>query len=352
MFRRRYRGGGATRRVRRITRLLRRRAIGGGKKGPADQYIYTFPTSTLTPPANLADYIFGKLWLPGDHIATLLTNIRNESQFTLTGGAFLYQPTLRVSGFAEFDFVNTGNSDLHIEFIVFNAPRRNGTNTVAGIASTFASAWATSFDARPTNFEFFSDTSLLQNYSFWDRASLLGFVPSSRRTFKVGVGRPKRFTFRFKTRTVRYEDYAQGTMLTDGFVSGRTHYYALKVRGERGQACGVDVASGLNKPVLAELGGAGLFKHRAFYRYRWLPGNNRPTVYGANINADETCAVAAQGWVGVPSQKAQRFAWNPDGVVTTGPWGGSFVNTKQEVNINPAVDCVGDQWEPSVSVIA
>lgn len=276
----------------------------------------------------------------------MLTNIRTETPYTLVGGAALLQPTLKVFGYATIDIVATGNSRILGELLI-TTPRQALNRSVTNYGTNFAAAWAQSYDSRPTGFEAFPDTSLLQNYAFWSGKIAGGDKVTKRVAIKVGVGRPKRYTFRFATRTFRFEDYSSGGFLTTpGAAPGKSYTAVFKLHGEKGQVCGVK--SAVNQPILTEIGAMYMVKVRSYYFYRFVAGNNRPTIYGSNLGTNETVNEDALSWIGVPALRAQRYNVSFDVAAGYPEWGGASEFTRQEVNINPTADCAGGLFTPTV----
>lgn len=328
-----------------LVSFYRKRAA-GGKRGPLDQYVHTGITLAATIDANSSDVVCGHNWGGGNDVGTMLTQIRAESPFSLVGGAYLYQPTLIVRGFSVLDIVATGNSALNVEVVVFTT-RRNNINTPANELTNWNNAWSQSFDARPTGYEAFPSTSLLENYKYWDNSSATANWPTRHVRAVVKVGKPWRMVSKYKTRVYRYEDYSQSTFLTEGMATFRTHYHMIKLSGERGQLCGVLDAT-TNQPILNEVSAMYMLRTRSFYYYRWVPGNNRPSIYGAYLGDDETVANDALGWIGVPALKSQRLAGSTAVAAGYPNWGATGTFTKHEANINSIVDCTGDPQIPSV----
>jgi len=345
MLRRRYRGGRGGRGVRALLAKFRRRALGTRKTGPFDQYIFTGDTGAHDIGPDTSASFGYKVWGWGQEIGTMLTNIRSEAISTLLGGAVLYQPTLLVYGFSTLDLLSAANSSIKAE-IVLGTVRNNNVDTINDLGTNFAAAWAQGYDNRPTGFEDFPSTSVLQNIKFWGGNNTRGYRPTRRIVTTVGVGRPKRFTFRFKTRRFTFEDYSQSTFLTEGMARGKTIFAIVKLSAERQQVCGVIDMD--NAPVLTEGGGQFLIKIRQFYFYRWIPGNNRPTIYGHHAGADETISDTAYSWIGVPALRAQRFS-GPHVWADVASFGGLDRHHKHEANINPALDCTGDTFIPVVT---
>jgi len=346
MLRRRYRGGRGGRGVRKLLSKFRRRALGTRKTGPWDQYIFTLVTNAFDQEPNLSETYFYKLWGWGEQVGQMLTNIRAESPFELVAAAeYLYQPTLVVYGFATVDVLCAGNAGINCELVVggFNS---NGAYTITDITTTFDASWAQSYDDFPTDYQSWPSTSVLENFKFWDARNLRSLRPTSRIVAKVGVGRPKRFTFRFKTRRFTWEDYSQGTFLTDGYAKNKSFFLCMRTTAERQQVCGVK--SAVNQPILTEGGSQVMVKVRQFYFYRWIPGNNKPTIYGSNLGPNETVSNIAYSWIGVPAQRAQRFS-GPYAFGNMDTFGGLNRYAKNEAAINPVLDCPGDPWIPEVN---
>lgn len=344
MLRRRYRGGRGGRGVRSLLAKFRRRALGTRKTGPWDQYIFTGDTGSHDLGPDTSTSIGYKIWGWGQEVGTMLTNIRSEAISTLLGGAVLYQPTLLVWGFTTFDILAAANADVKCE-IVLGTVRNSNIDNIGDLGTKFINAWSQSYDAVPTGFPDFPSTSVLQNLKFWGGNSSPGYRPTRRIVTTVRVGRPKRFTFRFKTRRFTFEDYSQGTFLSEGMARGRTVFAVVKYTAVRQQVCGIidmDAA-----PVLTEGPGQFMTKIRQFFFYRWIPGNNRPTIYGDHAGADEIIDDDAHGFIGVPALRAQRFS----GPLTFGSpaaFGGLDTQMKHEVNANPTATCNGNPFVPNV----
>jgi len=350
-FRRRYssRGSGGRGSQAAVNALIRKwqsRSRGVKGRGPLDQFISTGLTRAATIDPDTSDIVASELWGNGADIGSMLTNIRSEASSTLIGGAVLYQPALRVYGYATIDLVAAGNTDVTFEFVIWTLRGANSVTTMATYATNFAASWSQSYDARPTGFEAFPDTSLLQNIKWWGKGSNNNIKATRRLVVKVRVGKPKRLFFKFKTRQFNYDDYAQSTFLTEGMAAGKSYAFFMKCHGERGQVCGT--LSAVNQPILTELGSPYMIKVRQYYFYRWLPGNNRPTIYGSNLGPNEAVNEAALQWVGVNALKSQRYAAANDVFAAFPDWGGQDVYSKHEANINPIRDCAADALHPTV----
>lgn len=204
----------------RLLQLFKKRNGAFGRAHPVDRYISTYPTNAFTVDPDLSNYLYMAGWGWGNDVAQMLVNIRAESPFTLTGGANLYQPTLHVYGYTTIDIVPVGNVGINIELITCTPQRgRTGAATLASTTTQYGLSWAVSYDARPTGFEFFPDTSILENTAFFDSRDIK-WIPTGRISTTIKVGTPKRFIFKYKTRVFRYAEYAQGTFLTGNIVLG------------------------------------------------------------------------------------------------------------------------------------
>lgn len=249
-------------------------------------------------------------------------------------------------GFTTFDILAAANSDVKVEFVL-GTVRNNNIDNIGDLGTKFISAWTQSYDAQPTDFADFPSTSVLQNLKFWGGNSSPGYRPTRRIVTTVRVGRPKRLTFRFKTRRFTFEDYSQGTFLSEGMARGRTYFAVVKYHAERQQVCGIlDMEAA---PLMTEGGAQFITKIRQFYFYRWIPGNNRPTVYGNYTGADEIIEEDARSWIGVPALKAQRFS-GPNTFSDPSSFGGLGVHNKHEALINPMTTCNGTATIPVVAV--
>lgn len=129
----------------------------------------------------------------------------------------------------------------------------------------------------------------------------------------------------------------------------------LHVWGEIGQTCAVN-ATPKTSPTITELACPYLVRQRTHYFYKWIPGNNKPSVYGTNMPTGITVPTTAWGYIGIPSARAQRAATafiaseyvlanNFPGFGATNPY------RRQEAQINLDQDCGANPTAPSVAVI-
>lgn len=129
-FIQRHRGGrvnrvgprGTAKRAQKVRKLY----LGSGKGGPRDTYApagQTFPV--ICQPGKVHTH-FNRLWGGGLQIAEMLSQVRTESPYTLVGGAYLYQPTLLVSGYCDFYIYPAGVSDINFEYVLWTS--RTGTD--------------------------------------------------------------------------------------------------------------------------------------------------------------------------------------------------------------------------------
>lgn len=330
---------------------FRGRAI--GRSGPLkagnwwDQYIYTDGTTTANLDPHVSTYVFGWMFLPGDHVSTMLTNIRTESPFTLVGGSYVLQPTLYVNGQTVIDIYAASNTGVRFELCMFTR-RTAAAKSTSGAGTDFTNTWSQSYDAVPTGYSTFPTTSALENRTYW---STFYNKLAGRRTGVARPGRPVRLTFKFKTRRLTYTEYAAGSAFTNYIYPNKSYQYLLKVDGELGQICGVK--SAVNQPILGEVNGNFMIKTTTFYRYKWVAGsaNQKPTIYGSNLGANESVNEDALCWTTVPSLKAPRYAAGQDTSAGLPNFGALDLDSRHEANLNWVRDCTGDRYEPIVEVL-
>lgn len=348
-------GGGRVQRrgagwIRGRVAALGRKIMGKGLRGARDHYIVPGDSIAVSCDPALRNETWINVWGTGDHIALMLTAIRNESPYTLGGGANLLQPTLLVSGYSEIEILPVGVSPIHYEIVV-GTPGTSSAQVLATTISNFNLAWASTYDARPTGYEFWPGTSLLENTTFWDRKNVGGLKPTHYFQGRREIGKVAKFTLPFKTRRYTYADYSNSTFLTAGIANNRSHRAVISVWGEPGQVCGVSGVN--NQPQVAELGSQYIIRYRAHYFYKWIAGNNRPTVYGTQYASPElTPDDEALGFIGVPALRAQRgAAWRLDiqQAVPFPDYGAINAQRRHEANINPTLDCTGDLLIPEVT---
>lgn len=334
--------------VRSRVAALGRKMQGKGRRGPRDHYIIPLnQTNNIAQPGLRAQTVFN-VWGTGDHIANLLIAIRSEAISTLLGGAVLYQPTLFVSGYCELELLAAGVSPVHYELTV-GTSNTNNAQSIAGTVSSFSTAWAQCFDARPTNYEIWPGTSMLENTAFWKKGALQTLKPTHYYQGRIEIGKAARIVMPFKTRRFNYNDYSSSTFLTSGVAAEKSFRGILHVWGEPAQNCGSDTIN--NLPILGELGTPYMMRVRSHYFYRWIAGNNRPTVYGDQYYTNESIPTDSYGWIGIPALRAQRGGANVKAAELTAgyPFFGALeLERKHEANINPVMTCVGENQVPLV----
>lgn len=333
-----------------------KRQRGKGSRSPRDYLLVTPAAIADASIPNLRDQHCFDIWGTGVDIASILTNIRAESVYQLQAAPTtitLLQPTLLVSGFCELDFVPTGNVPLHYELTV-GTSKNSQVATAATTATNFTTAWASTFDTRPTGFELYPGTSMLQNTAFW-RNEVSGTIQATHyRSGRIEVGKHHTIRFPFKTRRFTFADYSSGAFLsTGGLIPHKSYRCFLHLWGEIGQTCAV--AGSDTRPTLTEMFCPYLIRQRIHYFYKWIPGNNKASVYGSNLPTGITVPVGAGCYIGITSSRAQRdataFATSEYDPATGFPnYGGSSVRRRQEAWINPADNCGSNPVPPAVSI--
>lgn len=178
---------------------------------------------------------------------------------------------------------------------------------------------------------------------------------------RVPIGKGKKLTFNFRTRKFGYPEYSWTGFLTDGMVPGKSYRMMIRLWGEKVQICGAkDEAKDTSLPMIAEAGTPFIIRSRTFYRYKWIPGNVSPSIYGSQFypgsgGADtgaETVQGDALGWDAIPLLHATRAAaYSSTAEVTTDfpGFGRMAYERRNEANINPVLDCTGDTVTPNVN---
>lgn len=132
-------------------------------------------------------------------------------------------------------------------------------------------------------------------------------------------------------------------------IKGKSYRQLLRIWGEPAQVCGTSGAA--NQPQIAELPAPYLIRERQHYFYKFIAGNNKPSIYGSQFASGESVDVNAEGWLGVPALRAQRWGGKYDVNEEVDPFNGfgaTNVYRKHEVNLNPLRDCAGDDLFPTV----
>lgn len=341
--RRPRRFGGGSRWLAGRIRSLARTISGTGSGGPRDHLIVPTEDTAAVTLAGYRKLVIGNVWGCGVDVGSILQRIRQESPYTAEPGITL-EPTVLVSGFTEYELLSTGVSPLHYEYVV-HTPYSSVTASGTDAATSWDTAWEDTYDTLPTNYSTFPSTSLLENLSYWKNRASYSRRPTHYATGKIEIGRAERFIFKFKTRAFRFNDYANGSFLSnDGMVPNKSYRMFLSVWGEPVQVCGDDGTENA-RPMVAEAGTPFMVRVRRHYFYKWIPGNNRPSVYGAQIPTGWDVPVTAQGFIGIPALRAQRASARMLGTETgTGypEFGGLYELRKPEVIQGvsaPAVNC-------------
>lgn len=332
---------------------MARQVRGSGKRGPRDTYTFASLTVAGSCTPSLSNTYWSNLWGCGQAIAQILTNVRAEAISTLIGGAVLYQPTLLIHGFADLYIYSAATTDINFEYVVYTTSGGSGVNqTVANDIASFTTGWGDSYDARPTGYENWPATSLLRNYAAWSGRSPAGFKPTHHGFGTAPVGKPLKLRFRFKTRAFQYQDYTSSTFLTDGMIRNKSHRVVVRFWGEHGHVCGVIGAN--DQPILQTVGTQVLLKTTETYSYKWLAGNNRPTVYGTQLGTGETIDNEAHAGIGINALKATRggnYRMNAQETTSFPNFGWLHEFRRQEAQLNPEIDCTGGKFTPSVSLL-
>lgn len=329
----------------------RNRIVGGPRSTSWDQHIVTRPTLAYRVGANVNYKDLEQAWGTGDDIGTIIvTNVSGEWPSSLTAGAGTYRPTILVNGKYELEIMSTGITGLNYEYVL-GTSNTNSVTTTTTMATAFGNAWAQSFNARPTGYEDFAATSLLENHAFWNnRSSLSGLKAVGYGKGHVGLGKAKKLTFKFKTRRFSFPEYSFSSFLTDGMIPGKSYRIMLRFWGDTVQVCGVK--SAVNQPMIAESGTPFILRQRAHYRYKWIPGNTSPTIYGSQLATNETIASDALGWDSIPALHATRdAAYSAEAEVGAAfpAFGRMDINRRHVSVINPVLDCTGDPSIPTVN---
>lgn len=323
---------------------------GTPRGGPPDRYIFTIDAWLNQVNANEADNIFMEFGLNAVPVATMLSNIRLESPYTLLGGAVLLQPTLFVRCLSVATIVNAGNSAILGSYVVAKS-RVTVTSTISGVSTEYSTQFANNWDAVPTGYENYPSNKIGINKAFFGTGNVgLGRYRKGKEVqFRILPGQTYNIREAFSAK-VEYQDYALSGWLASvsgGFLKNRSRLLIVRIRGEEGQVCGLDGALAAT-PVLAPVPAVSLIRTRHYYQYKWAGGNNRPTVYGSNLGADESVPATAHGFIGIPGIKAQRYAAG----AAANAFGALDYTAHQEAQLNFGATCAesgSNYFQPTVT---
>lgn len=112
--------------------------------------------------------------------------------------------------------------------------------------------------------------------------------------------------------------------------------------------CGVQ--SALNFPTIAPGQTTFVSGERRQYRYKWIAGNNKPTVRGDYFNSVDSVDSKAVGWRadGFGYYHANDHAGNGTTVTNATTDNALRANTTYPVDLNPLYDCTADVYVPTV----
>lgn len=321
---------------------------GTPKAGPIDKYVVTTPSLPDASGSNSQGVYFCAGVLSGLDIFNILTNVRAESAFNLAGGANVFQPELYLRALQVLRVFNAGNANIRGSYQICSF-RASQSDTLVSVASDWDFSWAKTFDAMPTTentYPLWPTTAIRENKWFFQNGNYrkvgreVPFSVPAGRSYIIRHNRSKKLTF---------QDYSPGSILGTSFggIAKATTFIIVRLFGEVGQLCGT--LSAASQPILGPVSAAYILQSRTFYQYKWAAGNNRPTVYGHYLATNEAVDKSiAIGWIGVPSSKSMRVAAGDPNLTASGVFGGLDPATKQEVNINPVLDCAGDVFVPDV----
>lgn len=304
--------------------------------------------------------------MDGGVIGTLLTRISTESPYLPSGTArlALLLPTLYVRGQSTTTFYNCGSSTIHGSYVIQTA-RGTTESELVTILTAFDRTWGNNWDTIPTNFEVFPTTSLLSNKLWWGTSGLFRKKGKGRKGkevyFSLRSGQHLDIVQRSSAKFT-WADYAANSIAPipadgmpapsalsagfGGFFKNRTSNIVYRVQGELGQVCGTN--AGEPAPILTTTAGQFMIRDRAVYSYKWAPGNNKPSVYGNYLGPNEVVLTTANGFIGVPEQKAMRPASRFSPAVD---FGGLDIQSRMAVNINSIKDCAGNAQTPEVGIV-
>lgn len=289
----------------------------------------------------------------GYHIGGLLDAIRQESPYTLVGGAYLLQPKLHLTWECVDTYTSFGNAGAQIVQLPFVFRNPISVESVAGSNTNFTADFVSSYDTSPAAstvapaYQYWPSTDLRENTRFW-----IGRRPLKPRVGRCSPGHP--LVIRSRSRRVchfDWNDYEFTTFLTTGMLKGRGWRSVTKVTGEVGGICGV--ADEVNQTIAGGLSTAVVHNRRIKYTYWWTAGgmNQAPSIRGYYYTDEDTGvsqAVQPQTTIGVPALKA--FRQGADIFTNSVPGNTMEADMQQSVVINPPSDCVGDAYIPTVIV--
>lgn len=336
--------------VARRIQAIRKQVQGRGGKSPRDQILITEPGLPTKVAPGQVRTIEAFLWGSGADIAQILTEIQVESPYVLETPTAVteLQPTLFVYGWSLIDVFNAGTADVNFEYIVLTPHAGFGTDTF-DLSTDYATGWAQSYDTMPSNYEDYPSTSVLENLSLYSKSSKRGYRPSQYSLGSIKAGTNRRFLFRFKTRRFTWEEYSVDSYFTNGATPNKAFLAIFRFWSEIGQVCATN--DGTARPAAFPVGGNILMQTRRQYSYKWVPGNNKPSIRGDYFPPLYVMAEDAASFVGDLGRKNLRYAGYraTDDAAGYPTYGGKTHLRHQEAVINPQTTCAA-AFIPDVEV--
>jgi len=260
--------------------------------------------------------------------------------YTLTGGGFVLQPTLCFEGFTNHWFACTSAYSVAFDYQLVTPRINAGVNGAAAFGTAWASRLTEGFDSIPSGWQNQPTFQLGDNYVFGSDRSTYRIVRSGRLIARPG--KPAVLNIKHRPKVLAYPDYSFTNALTQGAWSHRTYFLVVRAVPESQINCGLQTGSAF--PVSAPGYGGYVVGQKRTYRYKWIPGNNKPTVRGDYFASSDSIGLGI-GW------RADALGYfHRDGV----PIGATLVNNNRNksarpVDINPEANCDGlALWTPTV----
>lgn len=154
-------------------------------------------------------------------------------------------------------------------------------------------------------------------------------------------GKPAVLNVRHRPKVWAYADYSYTNALTQGVFAHRTYVLIERIHGEDGINCGVQSAS--NFPTSAPTYAGYVHGTKRTYRYKWVAGNNKPTIRGAYFGSNDTLSQTASAWLADP---LNHFQANEDVVSLAANVNSTRYASALAVNVNPQMNCAEEHLIP------
>lgn len=308
--------------------------------GPYDTTTFTDNQVYATIAAGSQTISSVKSWGWGSEIGQLLSDIRSESVYTLVGGSYVLQPTLCAEGYTNHWWACPFQGKLLIDWELYTFRSNVTKSGDAAVLTDWTNALAEGYDSVPTGYATFPTTELGVNYVFRSARKSYRRVGAGR--LIAAPGKPAVLNIRHRPKCFAYADYSATNALTQGCFANRTYWLISRIVPEDAINCGQQSAA--SYPLSAPGYGAYIVGVRRVYRYKWVAGNNKPTIRGNYNGPNDIIPLTGPSFLADP---LGHFQW-ADTAALAANVNSTRHYSAMAVNSNPVDNCALGTWTVDV----